>query len=62
MATDGVKYAAQIPETREIEATYEAALSFVEATVPAPEEIEEEASESEESRAEEDDGAEENVA
>ena len=33
-ATDQVKYAAQVPSTAEIESTYEAALSFVEGTVP----------------------------
>ncbi len=58
VGTDGVRYAAQVPETREIEATYEAALSFVEATVPAPEETEAE----DESEAAREDDREENVA
>ena len=36
-ATDIVKYAAQVPAVEEIEETYEAALDFVEQTIPAEE-------------------------
>lgn len=36
-ATDGVKYAAQVPSERAVESVYEAVLSFVEETIPSAE-------------------------
>ncbi len=36
LATDRVKFAARVPELREIEDTYEGALSFIESTRPRP--------------------------